>query len=453
MTSSKTGTNSTTRTGSTTVACGPGGAVNGDITVPGDKSLSHRSVMLASLAEGDSEITGFLGGEDSLNTLEAFRSMGVAIERHENTGLLVKGAGLHGLKSPSSDLYMGNAGTGMRLIAGVLAGQPFSSRVSGDESLSRRPMGRIIEPLSQMGARITSAADGCPPLSINAAAGLHGIDYSLPMASAQVKSAVLLAGLYASEQTTVREPAPTRDHTERMLRSFGYTVNSSDGVSSLAGGGTLKGCTLEIPADISSAAFMLVAACIARDSELVLRNIGINPTRTGIIDILKMMGADIQLLNRRHAGEEPVADIQVRSSDLTGIEIPQHLVPLAIDELPVVFVAAACASGTTVVTGAEELRVKESDRIAAMATGLAALNVDAQATPDGMVVRGGEMSGGTVDTFFDHRIAMSFCVAGLRASGPVFVRDTHHVETSFPGFFQLCESLGMSVRSSADGQE
>lgn len=430
---------------SSTVVCGPGGSVNGSVTVPGDKSLSHRSVMLGSLANGITEIKGFLAGEDSLNTLAAFRAMGVEIERVGDTELCINGVGLRGLKAPGADLYMGNAGTGMRLITGVLAGQSFASRVTGDESLSLRPMGRIIDPLRLMGTNITSAEKGCPPLSIGASDGLRGIDYELPMASAQVKSCVLLAGLYASESTSVREPAPTRDHTERMLRTFGYPVESNSGEIRLNSGGALNACAIEIPADISSAAFLMVAACIAPDAELVLHNIGVNPTRTGIIDILKLMGADIQLQNDRFAGEEPVADIVVRSSTLHGIEIPEHLVPLAIDELPVVFVAAACAQGSTTVTGAEELRVKESDRIAAMAAGLISLNIDAQATPDGMIVHGGKLSGGTVDTYFDHRIAMSFCVASLRASGPVTIRDTHHVETSFPGFFQQCAALGMRI--------
>ncbi len=427
------------------MTAGPGGSVNGEAIVPGDKSLSHRSVMFASLAQGRSNISGFLAGEDSLNTVAAFRAMGVSIERPDNTRLTIDGVGMHGLRAPSAPLYMGNAGTGMRLISGVLAGQSFATEVTGDESLSKRPMGRIIDPLRQMGASVSSQQNGCPPLSIEPATALTGIDYPLPMASAQVKSCVLLAGMYASGTTSVTEPAPTRDHTERMLRTFGYPVETNGAHVSMQGQGNLNACDLEIPADISSAAFLIVAACIAPDSSIVLKNVGINPTRTGVIEILQLMGGNIELHNRRDAGAEPVADIHVRTSHLKGIAIPEALVPLAIDELPVIFIAAAVADGTTTVTGAEELRVKESDRIAAMAEGLMALGVDAVATPDGMVINGGSIGGGVVDTFFDHRIAMSFCVASLRSTAPVQIRDTHHVETSFPGFFELCASLGMVI--------
>jgi len=427
------------------VVCGPGGRVEGDITVPGDKSQSHRAVIFASLADGTSHISGFLAGEDSLNTLEAFRAMGVDIERTDETSLQIRGVGIRGLTAPQSPLYMGNAGTGMRLLAGVLAAQHFSSTLTGDESLSRRPMDRIVNPLAEMGASLSGDEDNRPPLHIEAATRIRSIDYQLPMASAQVKSCVLLAGLYADGKVTVTEPEVTRDHTERMLRTFGYSVTSNGRNISLTGGGQLHACELEIPADISSAAFLMVAACIAEDSDVVLRNVGVNPTRTGIIDILRLMGADIVLRNERQAGDEPVADIQVRSSTLKGIDVPERLVPLAIDELPVVFVAAACAEGTTVVTGAAELRVKESDRIAAMESGLLALGIDAKATDDGMIVNGGPFGGGSVETHFDHRIAMAFCVASLRASAPVTINDAHHVDTSFPGFFSLCKELGLKI--------
>ncbi len=427
------------------VICGPGGRVAGDTTVPGDKSQSHRAVIFASLANGTSRVSGFLAGEDSLNTLEAFRAMGVEIDRPSDTSLVIQGVGMHGLTAPAAPLYMGNAGTGMRLLAGVLAAQQFSSTLTGDESLSRRPMARIINPLVEMGASLAGDKDNRPPLQIAAAAAIRGIDYQLPMASAQVKSCVLLAGLYANGKVTVTEPEVTRDHTERMLRTFAYPVNSDNRTITLDGGGQLQACELEITADISSAAFLMVAACIAEDSDIVLRNVGVNPTRTGIIDILRLMGANITLLNERQAGDEPVADIQVRSSSLRGIEVPEHLVPLAIDELPIVFIAAACAEGTTVVTGASELRVKESDRIAAMESGLLALGVDATATADGMIIKGGPFGGGSVETHFDHRIAMSFCIASLRASAPVTINDAHHVETSFPGFFSLCAKLGLKI--------
>ena len=427
-----------------TITLSAGGPLRGNLRVPGDKSISHRSVMFASLARGRSRIEGFLTGEDSLNTLRAFQAMGVNIEQTGPTSLLIDGAGMHGLKAPDDALYMGNAGTGMRLIAGILAAQAFDTRLTGDESLSARPMGRIIEPLLQMGASI-DAVGGKPPLNISGGHALAGIDYPLPMASAQVKSCVLLAGIYADGETRVSQPAITRDHTERMLQSFGYPIEYDDNGASLRGGAQLQAADVDIPADISSAAFFMVAASIAPDSDVTLRHVGINPSRCGIIDILELMGANIEIFNRRQSGAEPVADIRVRSAPLRGVDIPEALVPLAIDELPVVFVAAACASGTTRVTGAEELRVKESDRIGAMQAGLEQLGVDATATADGMVINGGSYGGGTVETFFDHRIAMSFAVAAVGADAPVVIRDTRHVETSFPGFFSQCEQLGMHV--------
>jgi 3-phosphoshikimate 1-carboxyvinyltransferase len=423
------------------IGCGP---LRGELRVPGDKSISHRAVMFASLASGQSHIDGFLTGEDSLNTMRAFQAMGVNIEQTGPNSLRIDGVGMHGLQAPASALYMGNAGTGMRLISGILAAQAFDTELTGDESLSARPMGRIIDPLTQMGAQIGSS-DGKPPLKISGGRPLTAIHYALPMASAQVKSCVLLAGLYAEGETCVSQPAITRDHTERMLQSFGYSVQHDEQGARLTGGAALHAADVDIPADISSAAFFLVAASIVPDSDVTLRHVGVNPSRCGIIDILKLMGADIEIFNQRDSGAEPVADLRVRGAQLQGVDIPEALVPLAIDELPVVFVAAACASGTTRVTGAEELRVKESDRIGAMQAGLAQLGVDATATADGMIVRGGKIGGGTVDTFFDHRIAMSFAVAALRASAPVTIRDTRHVETSFPGFFEQCETLGMQV--------
>lgn len=426
----------------------PGGNINGTVTVPGDKSCSHRSVIFASLADGVSNISGFLNGEDSLNTASAFKDMGVSIERTGETSLRIEGVGLYGLQQPANGIYMGNAGTGMRLLAGILAAQQFNSRLTGDESLSRRPMGRIIKPLKLMGAEIEGDDLGKPPLTIKSPGnGVTSIQYDLPVASAQVKSCVLLAGLYADGVTSVTEPAPTRDHTERMLRSFGYNVTTEGNHISLQGQGVLSACDLEIPADISSAAFLMVAASIAEDSDVTIEGVGINPTRTGVIDILQLMGADITLLNERKAGDEPVADIRVKSSQLKGIDVPEHLVPLAIDELPVVFVAAAVANGTTRVTGAEELRVKESDRIAAMAEGLQNIGVDATATDDGMVINQSKITGGVVETHFDHRIAMSFCIAALRSEGPILVKDTQHIDTSFPGFFELLSKLGMSMNT------
>jgi len=367
----------------------PGGVLNGQARVPGDKSISHRSVMLGSIAEGVTRVQGFLEAEDALATLAAFRRMGVAIDGPDQSRLTIHGVGLHGLKPAQEPLYLGNSGTSMRLLSGLLAGQTFDSVLTGDSSLSKRPMRRVTEPLRQMGARIGTTAEGTAPLHIHGGQKLHGIDYVMPVASAQVKSFLLLAGLYARGQTSVTEPAPTRDHTERMLQGFGYEVGREGNRVFLQGGGKLTATDLDVPADISSAALFLVGASIAPDSELLLAHVGINPTRTGVIDILRLMGARIEVLNPRMVGAEPVADLRVVARPLKGIHIPEKLVPLAIDEFPVLFVAAACAEGETVLTGAGELRVKESDRIQVMADGLQALGIEARPTPDGMVVRGG----------------------------------------------------------------
>ncbi len=428
----------------------PGGAVRGRLRVPGDKSVSHRSIMLGALAEGETEITGFLEGEDSLNTLRCFRRMGVEIEGPEDGRVRVRGVGLHGLEAPGEDLYVGNSGTSMRLMAGILAGQAFDSRLTGDASLSRRPMGRVTEPLRAMGAVIDTGEGGLPPLAIHGGQRLRAIDYALPMASAQVKSCVLLAGMYAEGETRVTEPAPTRDHTERMLAGFGYPVRREGATAILQGGGRLEGGAVDVPADISSAAFWLVAASIAGEGELLLEHVGVNPTRTGILDILERMGADITRENPREVGGEPVADLRVRPADLRGIAIPEDRVPLAIDEFPVIFVAAACAEGETVLTGAEELRVKESDRIQVMADGLAELGVDARPTADGMVIRGGRIGAGTVDSHGDHRVAMAFAVAGLRAQGPITIRDCTNVNTSFPGFVAMAGEAGLTIEERSD---
>ena len=430
----------------TRFVCNPGGRLSGSLRVPGDKSISHRSVILASIAGGRSRITGFLSGEDSLNTIRAFRAMGVEIER-DGDRVEVEGVGLHGLRAPQADLDMGNSGTAMRLLLGLLAGQNFDARLVGDRSLSQRPMGRVIGPLTEMGAVIDSEPGGRAPLRVTGGQRLHAIHYDMPVASAQVKSCLLLAGLYAEGETRVREPAPTRDHSERMLRAFGCEVEVRDGEIRLRGGQNLTACDVDVPADISSAAFFLVAATIAPGSELELRHVGINPTRTGVIEILRLMGADIELANRREIGGEPVADLRVRSAELRGIDIPEALVPLAIDEFPVLFVAAACAEGVTRLSGAEELRVKESDRIQVMADGLTALGVLADPTPDGIVVRGGKIGGGRVDSHGDHRIAMAFSVASLRASATIEIDDCANVKTSFPGFIELARAAGMQVGS------
>ncbi len=425
----------------------PGGNLQGEIRVPGDKSISHRSVMLGSLANGVTRVKGFLEAEDALATLQAFRDMGVAIEGPDKGELTIQGVGLDGLKAPTKPLYLGNSGTSMRLLSGLLAGQSFDSVLTGDDSLSKRPMKRVTQPLAEMGARIETTEKGTAPLRINGGQSLHGIDYLMPMASAQVKSCVLLAGLYAEGETSVTEPAPTRDHTERMLAGFGYSVKREANKVTVKGGGSLQGCDIDVPSDISSAAFFLVGASIAENSEVLLRHVGINPTRTGIIDILKLMGADIEISNQATVGGEPVADIRVRSSQLHGINIPPELVPLAIDEFPVLFVAAACAEGQTVLTDAEELRVKECDRIQVMADGLQILGVDAIPTNDGMIIQGGKIDGGEVISHGDHRIAMAFAIAGLCADAPITIQDCANVNTSFPPFVSLSASLGLNIES------
>ncbi|WP_225580459.1 bifunctional prephenate dehydrogenase/3-phosphoshikimate 1-carboxyvinyltransferase [Pseudomonas sp. PDM16] len=423
----------------------PGGSVSGRIRVPGDKSISHRSIMLGSLAEGTTQVEGFLEGEDALATLQAFRDMGVVIEGPHHGKVTIHGVGLNGLKPPPGPLYLGNSGTSMRLLSGLLAAQPFDTVLTGDASLSKRPMNRVAKPLREMGAVIETGPEGRPPMHIKGGQRLTGMSYEMPMASAQVKSCLLLAGLYAAGETSVTEPAPTRDHTERMLRGFGYPVTVDGNIATVESGHKLGATHIEVPADISSAAFFLVAASIAEGSELVLEHVGINPTRTGVIDILKLMGADLTLENQREVGGEPVADIRVRAAKLKGIDIPEDLVPLAIDEFPVLFVAAACAEGRTVLRGAEELRVKESDRIQVMADGLIALGVKAEPTPDGIIIEGGAFGGGEVWSHGDHRIAMSFSVASLRASGAIRIHDCANVATSFPNFLGLATQVGIRV--------
>ena len=427
-----------------------GGRLTGRLGGPGDKSISHRSIMLGALAEGTTQVSGFLEGADALSTRNVFRAMGVRIEGPDQGRVSVHGVGLQGLRPPAGPLDCGNAGTAMRLLMGLLCGQRFETVLVGDESLSRRPMRRVSEPLARMGARIETTAGGTPPVRILPSGGLRGIEFDMTVASAQVKSAVLLAGLYAEGITAVTEPAPTRDHTERMLAGFGVEVHREGPRAWLRGGQPLRAATLDVHADISSAAFFLVGASIAEGSDLTLAHVGMNPTRTGVIDILRLMGADITVLDPRTVGGEPVADLRVRSAALRGITVPPELVPLAIDEFPVLFVAAACAQGRTVVTGAHELRVKESDRIAAMADALAAVGMPVQPTEDGMVIegRGGEASpfaGGVVESLGDHRIAMAMAIAALRASRPVRIRDTANVATSFPGFTRLAAEAGLGI--------
>ncbi len=423
----------------------PGGALKGTIRVPGDKSISHRSIMLGSLAEGTTRVSGFLAGEDNLATLDAFRALGVNIQGPENGQVIIEGVGMHGLKPPAGEIYLGNSGTSMRLLTGLFSAQAFDCVLTGDKSLSGRPMRRVKDPLAKMGANIETTENGTPPVHIQGGNKLCGIDYVMPVASAQVKSSLLLAGLYANGQTCVTEPAPTRDHTERMLRGFGYPVQTQGNKICVLGGGKLTATNIDVPADISSAAFFMVGASIAPNSDLTLQHVGINPTRIGVVNILRQMGADITLSNEHEVGGEPVADIRVRSAQLKGIQIPEDQVPLAIDEFPSIFIAAACADGQTVLTGAHELRVKESDRIAVMADGLNTLGIDAKATEDGIVIQGGQLGSGTVDSHGDHRIAMSFAMAALRSQGAITIQDCANVNTSFPGFVALVQGVGLDI--------
>lgn len=419
----------------------PGGPLRGVIDVPGDKSISHRALMLGAVADGDTHITGFLASEDTEVTLTAFQQMGVRIDRRAATEVVVHGAGLKGLRAPSAPLDLGNSGTSARLLAGLLSGQNFDVELIGDASLMRRPMRRVTDPLRLMGADISCSKEGTPPIRIRGGSRLSGIQYDLPVASAQVKSALLLAGLYATGATCVREPAVTRDHTERMLASFGIRVTREANRICVAGGKP-TGRTIHVPGDISSAAFFLAAASIVEGSDVLIRGVGINSTRAAVIDILRSMGAQIDQENRKELSGEPVADLHVRHRALHGIRIPQALVSIAIDEFPAILIAAACASGETLLDGAAELRVKESDRIEAMAGGLRAAGIQAYPAPDGIRVQGGILDGCEINSRGDHRIAMAFAVAGLAARGPVRARDCANVNTSFPGFVETLQSVG-----------
>lgn len=423
----------------------PGGRLDGRMQIPGDKSISHRAIMLGAIAEGHTRVRGFLDGADCLATRDAFRAMGVRIDCPGATDLEIEGVGHDGLQAPENPLDLGNSGTSMRLLAGLLAGQRFDSELTGDGSLMRRPMLRVVEPLRAMGARIDCDEHGRAPLRIHGGARLRGMAYEMPVASAQVKSCVLLAGLYATGETTVIEPGPSRDHTERMLRAFGCPVRGTGGRISITGGSRLDGGQVMVPGDLSSAAFALVAASLVPGSDLLIEGVGVNPTRAGILEILRHMGADITEHNRREYGDEPVADLRVRATRLRGIDIPPELVPLAIDEFPAILVAAACAEGQTRLRGAAELRVKESDRIAVMAEGLSRLGIKAQASEDGMMIRGGRPTGGEIDSHGDHRIAMAFAVAGMLADAPVTIHDCANVATSFPGFVALMQAHGAQI--------
>ncbi len=424
----------------------PGNSLSGVITIPGDKSISHRAIIMGSIANGVTKVSGFLEGNDSLATMKSFQEMGVGIEQL-GSKLIIKGAGIHGLKAPTKPLNLGNSGTSIRLMSGLLSAQSFDSELCGDQSLSKRPMDRIIEPLRQMGAKI-NGVNSKPPLTIFGNQALKAITYELPIASAQIKSCLLLAGLYAQGKTCIIENVTTRDHTERMLRSFGYQVICSNNSITLDGGGELEACDIDIPSDISSAAFFMVAGSIAKDADLTMKSININPTRTGIIEILKLMGADITLSNETEMAGEKIADIRVRSADLKGIEIPNELVPLAIDEFPVLFIAASCAKGETLLTDAKELRVKESDRIQVMADGLKILGIKTEVFDDGIRIQGGQFSkpNTPIKSHHDHRISMSFAVASAACNFDIKIEGVDNVKTSFPNFLELANTIGINIK-------
>ncbi len=413
--------------------------------MPGDKSISHRALMLSAIAEGQSRITGFLDGEDTLATMAAFRAMGVDIQHSSENEVIVDGAGMQGFSIPTTALNLGNSGTSVRLLSGLLSGLGIECELVGDESLMSRPMRRIIDPLQKMHASITCSEDGTLPIHIKGGVSLTAIDYEMSVASAQLKSSLLLAALNANGRTCIHEPVATRDHTERMLKQFAYQVECEGSNIVLTGGGSLKGANIRVPADISSAAFFIVGACIADGSDIFIENVGINPSRNAVFHILREMGADITLLDETVVSGEPVANIRVKSSALHGINIPASLVPRAIDEFPAIMVAAACADGETRLTGAGELRVKESDRITAITEGLRRLGIDVGEAPDGMTVTGGKMTGGEIDSFADHRIAMAFSIAGLNVSDPITVKDCSNVGTSFPGFVDIVKSIGLDL--------
>jgi 3-phosphoshikimate 1-carboxyvinyltransferase len=422
----------------------PGGSVSGRLTVPGDKSISHRALMLGAIADGETTITGFLQGEDTLATAKVFQQMGVDIENNGDV-VKVKGVGLQGLKEYDKALDFGNSGTSVRLMTGLLSAQSFNSELIGDESLMTRPMMRVIEPLRTMNADINCTDKGTLPIKIAGGNQLSAIDYELPVASAQLKSCLLLAGLYADGTTSIIENKVTRDHTERMLGAFSHPTTRNGNKISINKANKLIATEINVPADFSSAAFFITAASICPNSDIVLENVGINPTRNAMLKIMELMGADIELQNSREQSGEPVADIHIKSSGLKGIDIPEELVPIAIDEFPAILIAAACASGTTRLSGAAELRVKESDRIQAMLDGFIATGIQAEATDDGMIIEGGHFNGGNVDSYGDHRIAMSFAVAGMVSKESIIINDCDNVATSFPGFVELAQKAGMNI--------
>jgi 3-phosphoshikimate 1-carboxyvinyltransferase len=430
----------------------PGSYLQGQICIPGDKSISHRALILGAIADGRTQVDGFLPGEDTLATSAAFKSMGVDIESLADDQLIINGVGLHGLSAPESPLNLGNSGTSVRLLCGLLVGQAFDCELIGDESLMKRPMRRIIDPLKEMQAEVVCSADGTLPIKILGGQSLTGINYTLPVPSAQLKSCLLLAGLYTEGKTCIHEPATTRDHTERMLQQFGYEVKNNNNTLCIRGGSNLTATTIKVPGDISSAAFFMVGASIAEGSDITLQLVGVNSTRSAIIDILQMMGADIEVINQQVRSGEPIADIRIRSSQLYGIEIPKALVSIAIDEFPAIMIAAACAEGKTILNGAAELRVKESDRIMSIAKGLQSIGIETEIFADGMTVTGGKIQGGTIDSFGDHRVAMAFSMAGLIAHRKITINNCINVNTSFPGFVELSKQAGLNIQERVGGE-
>ena len=422
----------------------PSNSIIGKVNIPGDKSISHRAIILAAIADGESRIKNFLQGEDTLATIRVFQKMGVNI-KNDGDIIIVKGVGLHGLRAENPTLDFGNSGTSVRLLSGLLSAQNFSSQLIGDASLMKRPMSRIINPLQKMNAKINCTDLGTLPIKIEGGQKIEGIEYELPIFSAQLKSCLLLAGLYAEGTTKIIENMATRDHTERMLANFSHSVIKKGNQISIKKADRLIGCEIIVPGDFSSAAYFIVAAILTPNSNIILENVGVNPTRNAMIKIMKLMGADVELKNERLESGEPVATIYAKTSKLIGIDIPEELVPVAIDELPIILVAAACAKGKTKLSGAAELRVKESDRIQSMLDGFISLGIKVKALEDGMIIEGGQYNGGVINSNDDHRIAMAFSIAGIIAKAPIIINSCKNVATSFPGFIDTAKHLGINI--------
>ena len=430
--------------GNTNFRIEPSNSIVGKVNIPGDKSISHRAIILAAIADGESRIKNLLQGEDTLATIRVFQKMGVNI-KNDGDIIIVKGVGLHGLSAENPTFYFGNSGTSVRLLSGLLSAQNFSSQLIGDESLMKRPMFRIINPLQKMNAKINCTDLGTLPIKIEGGQKIKGIEYELPIFSAQLKSCLLLAGLYAEGTTKIIENMVTRDHTERMLANFSHSVIRKGNQISIKKANRLIGCEIIIPGDFSSAAYFIVAAILTPNSNIIIENVGVNPTRNAMIKIMKLMGADVELKNERLESGEPVATIYAKTSKLIGINIPEELVPVAIDELPIILVAAACAKGKTKLSGAAELRVKESDRIQSMLDGFISLGIKVKALEDGMIIEGGQYNGGVINSNDDHRIAMAFSIAGIIAKAPIIINSCKNVATSFPGFVDTAKHLGMNI--------